>query len=108
MTKKKIRSQSNAEDKEQQYRIIFESASDGMIISDLKTGRVVDANPAAIAMHGYTREEFIGMHSTAYIHPDSQRMFTKSTLDPQLERKNIQCAGGSFAQRWLIVLCGCS
>ena len=85
MTKKKIRSQSNAENKEQQYRIIFESAGDGMIISDLKTGRVVDANPAAIAMHGYTREEFIGLHSTAYIHPDSQRMFTRSTLDPQLE-----------------------
>ncbi len=85
MTKKKIRSQSNAEDKEQQYRIIFESASDGMIISDLETGRVVDANPAAIAMHGYTREEFIGLHLTAYIHPDSHRLFTKSTLDPQLD-----------------------
>ena len=75
MTKKKIRSQSNAKDTEQQYRIIFESASDGMIISDLETNRVVDANPAAIAMHGYTREEFIGLHLTAYVHPDSQRLF---------------------------------
>ena len=85
MTKKKMPSQSNAEDKEQQYRIIFESASDGMIISDLQTGCVVDANPAAIAMHGYTREEFIGLDSMAYIHPDSQRMSTKSTLDPKQE-----------------------
>jgi PAS domain S-box-containing protein len=85
MTKKKIRSLSNAEDTERQYRIIFESASDGMIITDLQTGRVVDANPAAIVMHGYTREEFIDMHSTAYIHPDSYRMFTESTLEPQPE-----------------------
>jgi PAS domain S-box-containing protein len=85
MTKKKIDSQVSAEDKEQQYRIIFESASDGMIISDLETGRVVDANPAAIAMHGYTREEFIGLHLTDYIHPDSQRMFTKSAIDAQLK-----------------------
>ena len=85
MTKKKILSQLSAEDKEQQYRIIFESASDGMIISDLETGRVVDANPAAIAMHGYTREEFIGLHLTAYIHPDSQRLFTESANDPQPE-----------------------
>jgi two-component system nitrate/nitrite sensor histidine kinase NarX len=79
--KKKLRSQFSTEDKEQQYRIIFESASDGMIISDVETGRVVDANPAAIAMHGYTREEFIGLHLTAYIHPDSQRLFTESADD---------------------------
>ena len=81
--KRKLRSPSKAEDKEQQYRIIFETASDGMIISDLETGRVVDANPAAIAMHGYTREEFIGLHLTAYIHPDSQRLFTTSANDAQ-------------------------
>lgn len=77
MKKKKL-SQLSAEDKEQQYRIIFESASDGMIISDLGTGRVVDANPATIKMHGYTREEFIGLHLTAYVHPDSHRLFTES------------------------------
>jgi PAS domain S-box-containing protein len=66
------------EDREQQYRIIFESASDGMIISDIETGRVVDANPAAIDMHNFTREEFIGLHFTTYIHPDSQRLFTQA------------------------------
>jgi PAS domain S-box-containing protein len=76
-------SQLSAEDKGQQYRIIFEAASDGMIISDVETGRVVDANPAAIAMHGYTREEFIGLHLTAYIHPDSQRLFIESARDVQ-------------------------
>ncbi len=83
MTKKKTRSQISTEDKEQQYRIIFEAASDGMIISDLETGRVADANPAAITMHGYTREEFIGLHLTAYIHPDSQRLFTEAAINSQ-------------------------
>ncbi len=68
----------NTQDKEEHYRIIFEAASDGMIISDIETGRVVDANPAAIAMHGFTREEFIGLHLSAYIHPDSQHLFTQS------------------------------
>ena len=75
----------SAEDKEQQYRIIFEAASDGMIISDLETGRVLDANPSAIAMHDYTREEFIGLHFTAYIHPDSQDQFLKSPSAVQLK-----------------------
>jgi two-component system nitrate/nitrite sensor histidine kinase NarX len=60
-----------------------------MIISDIETGRVLDANPAAIAMHGYTREEFIGLHLTAYIHPDSQRLFTESARD-------VQPGGGRF------------
>lgn len=78
---KKLHSQLNMEDKEQGYRIIFEAASDGMIINDAETGRVVDANPAAIAMHGFTREEFIGLHLTAYIHPDSQRLFIESAHD---------------------------
>jgi PAS domain S-box-containing protein len=81
--KKKTGPLSSPEDKEQQYRIIFESASDGMIISDLETGCVVDANPAAIAMHGYTHDEFIGLHLTAYIHPDSQRLFIQSALNAQ-------------------------
>jgi PAS domain S-box-containing protein len=88
MMKNKTRASLSAEDKEQQYRIIFESASDGMIISDLETGRVVDANPAAVAMHGYTREEFIGLPITAYLHPDSQRMLSKEPLDAQ-QKENI-------------------
>lgn len=77
----KLSSPLSKEDQEQQYRTIFEAASDGMIISDLETGRVVDANPAATAMHGYAREEFIGLHMTAYIHPDSQRLFTESAKE---------------------------
>ena len=80
---KKPHSRLSTEDKEQQYRIIFEAASDGMVISDVESGRVVDANPAAIAMHGYTREEFIGLLVTAYIHPDSQHLFTETAKDTQ-------------------------
>jgi PAS domain S-box-containing protein len=80
---KKLRSKLSIEDQEQPYRIIFEAASDGMIISDIKTGRVVDANPAAVTMHGYTRKEFIGLHLTDYVHPDSQRLFTEAVSDSQ-------------------------
>ncbi|MDQ2743806.1 MAG: PAS domain S-box protein [Chloroflexota bacterium] len=54
---------------ESQYRSIFEATSDGIIITD-EEGCVAEANPAACAMHGYTREEFVGVHRTAYIHQD--------------------------------------
>jgi PAS domain S-box-containing protein len=61
--------------KEGQYRNIFDAAADGLIITDLKTGRVVDANPAACAMHGCTREDFIGLLPAAFIHSGSQNVF---------------------------------
>lgn len=59
------------EENEGQYRSIFESTNDGVIIIDLETRLVVEANPAAWLMHGYTREEFIGLGLIACIHPDS-------------------------------------
>jgi PAS domain S-box-containing protein len=83
MAKRTKHSQPSAEDKELQYRIIFESASDGMIIGDLETGRVVDANPGAITMHGYKRDEFIDLHLTTYVRPDSQRQLIESVTYAQ-------------------------
>lgn len=75
MNKGPIRSPS--EEKEWQYRSIFDAANDGVIINDLETGLVVEANPAACLMHGYTRKEFIGLQLTAFIHPDSQHAFSE-------------------------------
>ena len=65
------------EEKEGIYRNIFEAAIDGLIVNDLETGLVVEANPAACLMHGYTRTNFIGLQITAFIHPDSQHVFSK-------------------------------
>jgi PAS domain S-box-containing protein len=67
-----------SEEKEWQYRSIFEAVSDGLIIQDSETQRVVEANSTAAAMHGYNRQDFIGLHVTEYIHPDSQRLFIES------------------------------
>ncbi|MDO9065673.1 MAG: PAS domain S-box protein, partial [Chloroflexota bacterium] len=74
----KGQNQPPSEEKEEQYRSIFDAVSDGLIIQDSKTRRVVEANPAAAAMHGYSREEFIGLHVTEYIHPDNRRLFAES------------------------------
>jgi PAS domain S-box-containing protein len=66
------------EAKDQPYWGIFDAVSDGLIIQDSETLRVVEANPAAAAMHGYSREDFLGLHQTEYIHPDSQDLFLES------------------------------
>ena len=61
------------------YRSIFEAAGDGLLIVDRLTGRVIEANPAAGAMHGYTREELIGMLMTRLVHPDSHHVLSEYT-----------------------------
>ncbi len=57
------------------YRSIFEAANDGLIVHDMESGVVVEANPAACLMHGYAREEFVGLQLSGFIHPDSQGAF---------------------------------
>ncbi len=79
---------SQPEEKDQPYWGIFDAVSDGLIIQDLETQRVVEANSAAAAMHGYSRQEFIGLPATAYIRPDSLRLFTESLQAVQ--------SGGAF------------
>ena len=69
--------ESQVKERERQYHDIFESTSDGLILNDLKTGRVVEANPAACAMHGYTHREFIGLHPTAFIMPENHEAFER-------------------------------
>jgi PAS domain S-box-containing protein len=44
---------------ELRYRRLFESAQDGILILDAKTGSICDVNPYLIDMLGYSREEFV-------------------------------------------------
>lgn len=66
-------------DADAQYRSIFESSIDGLIINDLD-GYVVEVNPAFCAMHGYTRDELIGRHPTTFIHPDSHYLLAEYVI----------------------------
>lgn len=56
-------------EKEEEYRSIFQSTTDGLLIRNLD-GIVVEVNPAHCQMSGYTREEMIGQPITKFIHPD--------------------------------------
>jgi PAS domain S-box-containing protein len=43
---------------EANYRAIFESAEDAIFIHDYDTGAILDVNPKACSIYGYSREEF--------------------------------------------------
>jgi PAS domain S-box-containing protein len=68
------RAEHELREREEQYRGVFESSIDGLFIIDLD-GNLVDCNPAAARMHGYTMEEFRNLQPAEFIHPDSQHVF---------------------------------
>jgi PAS domain S-box-containing protein len=59
---------------EKQYRSIFESTKDAILIYD-EDGFLVEVNPAGFAMHGFTHQEMIGMNGKDFIHQEDHRKF---------------------------------
>ncbi|MFM8330507.1 MAG: PAS domain S-box protein [Candidatus Methylumidiphilus sp.] len=52
------------------YRGIFENSADAILIIDMQ-GQILDANPNAHTLYGYTRQEFVGMHSRVVVPPEN-------------------------------------
>jgi PAS domain S-box-containing protein len=61
-------------EKEEQYRAVFNSSVDGLVINAMD-GSLVEVNPAFCEMHGYTPDEMLRLHPTEFIHPDSLELF---------------------------------
>jgi PAS domain S-box-containing protein len=75
---------------ENTYRNIYDSITDGLIICDLETGRIVDANSAASKMHGFPQDEFIGQPVLLIVHPEYQEIFNKNfQMDYLIFRQSI-------------------
>ena len=100
------------------YRRIFDAVCDGLIITDLETGLVIEANPAACLQHGCTREEFIGQQMADFIHPSNQEAFNDSLLGFQPEgvyearMLHTRQSGDTFYAEWrgitlLYLNCSC-
>jgi len=49
---------------EARYRMLFEMESDAIVLVDVDTLRIVDANRSALRMYGYTRDELLGLRAT--------------------------------------------
>jgi len=63
----------------------WDHACDAMFVADCRTGRLVDVNPAAERLTGYSRQELMGMDRTL-LHPEDERgavqdAFRKSIAD---------------------------
>lgn len=69
---------------EAEYHKIFKAAGDGLVIYDIGLDAVVEANPAACEMHGYTRPEFIGMNPAVCLLSESHALLREQvrTTEP--------------------------
>jgi PAS domain S-box-containing protein len=56
-----VRAEEQLREKEEQYRSVFEAATDSLTISRLEDGQIVEVNPATCKMLGFKYEELIGM-----------------------------------------------
>ncbi|MCC7411715.1 MAG: PAS domain S-box protein [Gammaproteobacteria bacterium] len=45
---------------ETKFRRLFEAARDGILLLDVRDGRIIDVNPFMIELLGYTREQYLG------------------------------------------------
>jgi PAS domain S-box-containing protein len=88
------------------YRTIFDAATDGLIITDSETGLVVEANSAACTMHGFAYGKFIGLLPAAFIHPESQQVFTdylrgfQSRPEGETSLMHLRRDGSTFHAEW--------
>ena len=69
------------------YELNWAHAQDGKLAIDAETGMLIDANPAAEALTGYSRAELIGIH-VAMLHPEAERA-----------RIGVEDAGGDHDRR---------
>lgn len=68
-----------------QYKSIFNATSDAICIFN-EEGCLVEANPAACEMHGYTYEEMKGMHGKDIVHPTDHEKFISGAEQARLGR----------------------
>jgi PAS domain S-box-containing protein len=67
---------------EEQYHGIFNSATDSFLIFDFK-GKIVEANPQACKMYGYSPDELIKLSGRDIVHPDYFHLFEQFKKDVQ-------------------------
>jgi two-component system sensor histidine kinase AtoS len=64
------------EESEKRYRLLFDSAPDAIFILGVEgetSGKILQANPAAAKMHGYTVDELLAMNVADLDTPDAAR-----------------------------------
>lgn len=66
-------------EEEKRFRTLFEGSPDAIFLTDCKTGRIIDANPAASALLLMPREKLVGRHHSE-LHPAGMKAWAKEAF----------------------------
>ena len=77
--------------KENQYRSIFEAVSDGLAITDLKTGQLIAGNPAYCQLHGYTYDQILNLHPLDLIKSEEKQAKFLEFLATVIAEQEYSC-----------------
>lgn len=69
---------------EGRYRQLFESSPDAIILADIQTGMLTDANPAACSLLGYDLSQIKKLHQTE-IHPGRMKEYVSQSFEQHVE-----------------------
>ncbi|MBN1271464.1 MAG: PAS domain S-box protein [Candidatus Aminicenantes bacterium] len=57
---------------EEKFRLMFEKATDAIIWTDVKTGKIINCNRSVKDLFGYTKKEILGKNQTS-LHPSEEK-----------------------------------
>ena len=75
---------------EEQYRLLFHEAAEGIVLADAHTGVLLDCNKALANLVGANREELIGQHQRVLHPPDGANTGFTATFKQHLADKRGQ------------------
>ena len=81
---KRIKFEDALKESEERYRQLFEASPDAIILADIETGMLIDANPVACSMLGYSLNKIRTLHQTQ-LHPVSHREFASESFKKHSE-----------------------
>ncbi len=73
--------EATARKREERYRVLFEMAGEAIFIFELggaRAGAITELNAAAVALHGYTREELLTMRASALVAPEHAHLLRRN------------------------------
>ena len=78
---------------EEKYRGLFDNTPHAILVADVISGRIVDANKAAAELWKIPRDKLIGMHQSE-LHPEKdkercQDQFTRHTISNEYRSSNL-------------------
>lgn len=77
---KRIKFEDALKESEERYRQLFEASPDAIILADIETGMLIDANPVACSMLGYSINKIRTLHQTQ-LHPARHKEFATESFE---------------------------